>query len=415
MKRELRLRADRQPHRALRRGRHLHDRNCPTSSTVCFTLSNQSIEGAARVAHQISEQIPRPEHQGAAGADAHRGRREGEGWTPAGRWPARRFEGFPQGMTDGATDDATGPRSRSRTGRSTPTRRSWPPSATPRARRPRCWPSFERLTGAVTAGRRDRACRRWPTSCGCSTRRRSPVGRRPRLTQVVPVATRPRTGCGRTGSRPSSTRTGFRVDAAGAPCHRWRANSAGRGIASRPSPRTHRRAAPPAYMHSPQAPGRCGGRYRRRTRAGIRGSSSRSGSATCSITEPFSEPTASSTWPTGRTPAGDGAAAVGLGPASAACRSGGRTGRRAALPRYRSRGSGTSRPGTPTSPAAPRPWNSCATSSPAAAPVVLVAAGAVRPGRGRQDPAGAGVRAPFHGRLRPGLVGAVGAARARSA
>ena len=60
-----------------------------------------------------------------------------------------------------------------------------------------------------------------------------------------------------------------------------------------------------------------------------------------------------------------------------------------------------------------RPWRragTCATSWPAAAggggrP------GPVRAGRGRQDPGRAGVRPPFHGRLRPGLVDAGRAGR----
>ena len=77
MKAELRLRAHRQPHRAERRGRHLHD-SAAGHAGRCFTLSNQCIEGAANVAGQIGRALPRPEHQGAAGADADRGRREGE-------------------------------------------------------------------------------------------------------------------------------------------------------------------------------------------------------------------------------------------------------------------------------------------------------------------------------------------------
>ena len=49
----------------------------------CFTLSDQSIDGAAAVARQISEPVPRPQYPDPAGADAHRRGREGE----AGRRP----------------------------------------------------------------------------------------------------------------------------------------------------------------------------------------------------------------------------------------------------------------------------------------------------------------------------------------
>ena len=50
----------------------------PDVLVVCFTLSDQSIEGAANVARQISGPVPGPEYPRAAGPDAHRGRREGE-------------------------------------------------------------------------------------------------------------------------------------------------------------------------------------------------------------------------------------------------------------------------------------------------------------------------------------------------
>ena len=111
----------------------------------------------------------------------------------------------------------------------------------------------------------------------------------------------------------------------------------------------------------------------------------------------------------GRGP-GDREAAVGAGPARAADREHGGPGRGAPVPRHD--------PAHLERPAPQRRLHRArrdAGTAPRQArrrrPGRGGRPGAVRAGRRRQDPARAGVRAPLHGRLRPGLVGAVGAGR----
>ena len=105
----------------------------------CFTLNDQSIDGAAAVARNVDAAVPLPEHQDAAGPDAHRRGREGQGRRWPCAWPEHSSSGFPRGMTE-TRRTTTGAPSRSRTSRSTRSRRPSRPSATRRGRRCRCWP-----------------------------------------------------------------------------------------------------------------------------------------------------------------------------------------------------------------------------------------------------------------------------------
>ena len=140
----------------------------------CFTLSDQSIDGAAADRPQRRPAVPAAEHQDPAGPDADRRRREGEGSTPAGRWPGRGSIDFPRGHGRGGGERLLGRRWRSRTGRSTPSRRSLatfgdtPGSPTVAARRVRAAHRGDhRRAGS-------RRCRRWTRRRGCSTGTRSP-------------------------------------------------------------------------------------------------------------------------------------------------------------------------------------------------------------------------------------------------
>ena len=170
----------------------------------CFTLSDQSIDGAAAVAQNLAQRYQRPQHPDPAGADAHRRGREGQGGRRAGGW--RRRVRRPPGRADARTTrTTTGPRceipyrpfyayeetlatfgddpglAASLLGRLRAAHRRDHRRADPRCRRD------ERGDPAARQGR-----------VHCAAGRRRPA--------MSTSATRPRTGCGRTGSRPCSRR-----------------------------------------------------------------------------------------------------------------------------------------------------------------------------------------------------------------
>ena len=103
--------------------------------------------------------------------------------------------------------------------------------------------------------------------------------------------------------------------------------------------------------------------------------------------------------------------ALGSGPARPAVRRRGRHQPRSRASPAGSRRSGTCRPGTRTSPGGPAILERMRDKLAGGGTDHGGRLGPLRAGRSGQDPAGAGVRAPVHGRLRPGLVGAVGAIR----
>ena len=128
-----------------RRGRHLHDRAAGRADRL---LHAQRSEHRGRRQRRPPDQrpVPGPEYPGAAGPDAHRGRREREArYRPVpGPDAVRRLPGRDD---PGELRRCTGRRSRCRTSRSTRSRRSWRPSATIPVRRPRCCP---RSSGSPT-------------------------------------------------------------------------------------------------------------------------------------------------------------------------------------------------------------------------------------------------------------------------
>jgi CO dehydrogenase nickel-insertion accessory protein CooC1 len=108
----------------------------PDVLAVCFTLNNQSIEGAAAVARQISNRY-RDRNIAVLPVPMRIEDGEKENWTSDARWRAVGSRGSRRGWPR-RTRSPTGPPSRSRTSRSTHSRRSWPPSATLPGRRPPC-------------------------------------------------------------------------------------------------------------------------------------------------------------------------------------------------------------------------------------------------------------------------------------
>ena len=150
----------------------------PDILTICFTLSDQSIEGAANVAGQISGGTGTGKYGCCPSRCGLRTARK-RSWMSAGPWPGRSSRAFPA-TCPRSSPRSTGRRSRCRTSRSTRSRRPWPPSVTTRARRPRCSPRSSASPGPSPAAR-SRPCRPWPTRSGCSTGRRfaaSPPRRR---------------------------------------------------------------------------------------------------------------------------------------------------------------------------------------------------------------------------------------------
>ena len=161
----------------------------------CFTLSDQCIDGAAAVARQISG---RYRDRGIRVLPVPMRIDDGEKEKlDTGRALARlRFDRFPGGLSQ-ESSARTGPRWRSRTGRTTRTRRSWPPSATSPALAS-LLSAFERITAAVTEGEitaMPPSARIPAAAQGAFTRRQPPP-------PTSSSATSPRTGCGPTGSSP---------------------------------------------------------------------------------------------------------------------------------------------------------------------------------------------------------------------
>ena len=377
----------------------------PDVLTVCFTLSDQSIEGAANVAQQISGRyrdrnirvLPVPMR-------IEDGEKEK---LDIGRSLARiRFEGFPAGMTQEAPrlywasvevpykpfyafeeilatfgDDPGSPAS--------------------------LLSSFERITDSVTDGRGHLAA---PDSGG------SPAAVQGDLCPAAAVRPDP----GVPELRPRGPDVGRldrgradpgRVPGGAAQHHGQRRPGQPRpaGRARAPEcPAGHRRAF--VGLHAfPRGPGRSGKPCRPRTRPERTGSSYRSGSATSASANRSPTIRSFDLARTGRRP-GHREAALGPRPARPALRRRSRHGRAAALPRAGpadlERGRPERRlhragrhPGTDPGQAGRRRHDRGGRPGP------------VRAGRGGQDPAGPGVRAPVHGRLRPGLVGPLGAIR----
>ena len=195
---QLRLRADRQPHRPQRYRRYLHGPPARTPGRLLHPqrpVHRRRGRGRPldRRAHRDRDD-PDP-----AGPDADRRGREGESSTPAGHWPGGSSTGYPRGLTEGRARALLGRRWRSRTGRSTPTRRPSPPSATSRGSANSLLSAFERLTGRRHRRARSLECPAVPEEVRqrCPAVPAAPAGRRPPTSSS---ATRRRTGCGPTGS-----------------------------------------------------------------------------------------------------------------------------------------------------------------------------------------------------------------------
>ncbi len=123
----------------------------PDTLVDCFTLSDQGIDGAARVAALGPRPVPAARHPDPAGADAGRPGREGEGrgGPAAGHAAVRRAA---RGHDRGRTAALLGRGRGARTGRSTRTRRHWRPSATRPGSPTSLLAAFETLTGIITDG-----------------------------------------------------------------------------------------------------------------------------------------------------------------------------------------------------------------------------------------------------------------------
>ena len=110
----------------------------PDTLVDCFTLNDQSIDGAAASPGASTQRYHYREHPGAAGPDAHRRGGEGQGGRGPGDWPGPGSAASASGMGEYERERLLGARWRSRTSRSTRSRRPSPPSATPPGRRCPC-------------------------------------------------------------------------------------------------------------------------------------------------------------------------------------------------------------------------------------------------------------------------------------
>ncbi len=97
---DVRLRADRQPHRSVGQRRHLHHGDARRPGGLLHP-QRPGPEGGCGGRPQCRGGLPAAPDAGPAGADAHRRGREGKGSTPVARWPGCGSRGCPRGWTAG--------------------------------------------------------------------------------------------------------------------------------------------------------------------------------------------------------------------------------------------------------------------------------------------------------------------------
>ena len=397
MKAQLRLHPDRQPHRPVATSPTSAPSSCPTSWSTASPSATSPSTAPPPWPGSIEERYRDRAHPDLPGADAHRRGREGEGRRRPGAGPAAVRRTARRASAGDELSLPTGARWRSRTGRTTPTRRRWPPSATRAGLANSLLSAFERLTAVITDGEVTSLPPIARSGAAALPGRASPGAGRARRRRPLPrYAAENRMWADWIESRPHPGR------AAASRLHDVSAEPAAAGTpgtaATPPAPRA-------AVQRLPASPGTRGGRLGARRRRRTRTAPARQ--LVPLRVDDVRLPDAVHRPQPGR-------------PLPA--RRGARRHRPAARP-------GPARSSPPTAPraaprfpgSAPAIWNAPPRNpSFTGRSVVLermrdqlgggmavraaAAADPVRARRRRQDPGGAGVRAPLHGRLRPGVV-----------